>query len=131
MSKYDEKIIISPILAPYLEKFDPDDISNTLETYKEIVDIKEQFEKVQQMIEESVKFYMKKRKWKSYQDKNSKVNINIHPEKVTIINKELLNKILTEKQLSQITKIQTKERLVIMTPNHKRRLSKDVAKAKK
>lgn len=101
-----------------------DDISSYLSKWAEIDNVVKNLVKIQEMLKDKAKVFMKERDWKRYNDDKTKVSITISSSKRETIDRKYLEMILSEGQLAQATKITTFERFQIMTPETRKKMKK-------
>ena len=107
------------------------DIDSLLLLWKEIVAGKKQMEDLDERVRIKIKTYLKERKWERYADEKSGISVTISSYTQEIFDKQQLKLMLTESQLAQITRLTTIEKLSIITPETRARLSKIVQKPKR
>jgi hypothetical protein len=107
------------------------DIESLLILWKEITNGKKQMETLDERLRTKIKTYLKERKWERYIDEKTGTSVTISSFKQEVFDKQQLKLMLTESQLAQITRITTIERLSIITPETRARLSKIVQKSKR
>ena len=100
----------------------PDSISSILKKYNELVAIKEKLIKIEDMLKTKVKVFLKEHNWNRYLDKETNISATLSIQKREDIDREQLKIILSDNKLSQVMKTTTYERLVIMTPEQRKRL---------
>ena len=105
-----------------LEDLDENDIGSILSKWREIHIIKQELDKLDEMLKTKVKAHLKERKWDRYNDENTNISVNITVQKRENINKELVKDFLTEAQYSQVASTTTFEKMSIVTPEAKERL---------
>jgi hypothetical protein len=101
---------------------DPNNISSVLQKYNDVVVIREKLTKIEEMLKTKVKVFLKENKWNRYLDKETNISATLSIQKREDIDKEQLKIILNDIKLSQIMKTTTYEKLVIMTPEQRKRL---------
>jgi len=106
------------------EDLDLTNISSILTTWAQTDEILKQLNNLQDTLEKTIKEHLQKRKWKTYKDDQTKINVQVTRLKKTRINENLLKDVLTPNQLAQIQTTVTEEKLTIVTPKTRKRLKK-------
>jgi hypothetical protein len=114
-----------------LDDMDEEDISSLLTHHHELIDLRKNISVLEDTVKNKIKAFLKERYWDKYNDADTKINVTISKQhKETFIKKEL-QMMLTEAQLAQATKITTFEKLIITTPEDRKRISQYVKGDKK
>jgi len=111
-----------------LADLDETNISSILKTYHDVDNVSKKIEELREMLRVKIKAYLKERLWTNYKDKETKINVTISVQKRETINKDQLKCILSEADMSQITRITSFEKLLIVTPETRMRLKNYVKK---
>jgi len=126
-----DKDVVDGIISDINKLLDGmDDISQLLVMWDKINGAKKQFEDINERLKVKVKTYLKERQWKRYDDEKTKISVSISSVKKEIVDKQQLKLMLTEAQLAQVIHISSHERMVIMTPQMRRRLKNYVKQPK-
>jgi len=111
-----------------LADLDETNISSILKTYHDVDNVSKKIEELREMLRVKNKAYLKERLWTNYKDKETKINVTISVQKRETINKDQLKCILSEADMSRITRITSFEKLLIVTPETRMRLKNYVKK---
>jgi hypothetical protein len=114
-----------------LEGLDPDSVTSILSKCREIMEIRRKLEQLEDMLKMKLKAYLKERQWDRYLDPESKVSVSLVKQKREDFDKTQLKLMLTDSQYAQVIKTTTFEKLVIMTPETRKRLKDYVLEKKK
>ena len=114
-----------------LEGLDEDNISSILEKYNEVHNAKNLLVKMEEMLKDKVKVYLKERDWNRYVDQHTKLSVTLTTGRKQTIDKTQLKIMLTSAQMAQVIRTTTFEKMMIMTPEAKERLKKYAGKTKK
>jgi len=114
-----------------LEGLDESNISSLLQKYNEVHNVKTQIEKLELMLKDKIKVYLKEREWERYTDDRSKISVSITTGKKQTVDKTQLKIMLTDAQMAQVIRTTTFEKMMIMTPEARERLKKYAGKPKK
>lgn len=88
----------------------------------EIRKIKKELLKLDEDLKVKLKIFLKEKKWDKYIDKESKTSVSLIQQKRESIDKEKLKMFLTDSQMAQVKKIDTFEKMLIITPEDRKRL---------
>jgi len=105
-----------------LEGLDENNISSILKKYSEINEIRKEMDKLEEMLRVKAKNYLKERKWESYKDPETKINISITRYEQTIIDKDKLKMILSKQQIDSVSKINVIEKFMITTEESREKM---------
>lgn len=105
---------------------DFNNISEVLRRYKELRDIEKLFENAKQELNVKIKTYLKERQWESYNDDKSNITVRFISINRINTNYEYLKKILSENQYHEAITTSSYERMDVITPEDRERLSKYV-----
>lgn len=105
-----------------LEGMDENNISSILEKLNQILLVKKELADMEQMLRTKVRVYMKERNWDKYEDKDTKLNVEIITYEQKSIDKKKLELLLNEKQMLNITKVKTIEKMRIMSEESKKKV---------
>jgi hypothetical protein len=83
------------------------------------------FEELDEKIKAKIKIFLKERRWDSYLDKDSKISVKITSQERKSYDEEKLKSLLGTR-INDVIKITTFERMQIITPQTRERLSKYV-----
>lgn len=109
-----------------IKNLDENNISSVLKTYNEIDNVLKNIKELQDNLKIKVKAFMLDKKWKTYKDKETKINVTINNIKEESIDNKQLAIMLTESQLAQVIRVSTHTRMDIVTPEIRKRLKKYV-----
>lgn len=113
-----------------LEGLDENNISSVLKKWQEIVSVRKKIVEIEEMLKSKTKAYLKERKWDSYKDKETNINIRLSSLQREIIDKSQLKLMLTDAQYAQVVRTTTYERLSIIDEEARKRLKKYATKKK-
>ena len=105
-----------------LEGMDENNISSILEKLNQILVVKKELATMEDMLRTKVRVYMKERNWDKYQDEDTKLNVEIITYEQKSIDKKKLELLLNEKQMLNITKVKTIEKMRIMSEESKKKV---------
>ena len=108
--------------------FDETDIHSLLKYYMDLKGNMKKFKDEEDSIKTKIKIHLKEKGWTSYNDKDTDVSVSITNHQRETIDKVQLKLILNPTQISQITKVTTIEKMVIMTPESRKRMNKFLAR---
>jgi hypothetical protein len=114
-----------------LEGLDETNISSLLQKYNEVHNVKTQTEKLEAMLKDKIKVYLKEREWDQYSDQRTKISVSITTGKKQTVDKTQLKIMLTDAQMAQVIRTTTFEKMMIMTPEARARLKQYAGKPKK
>lgn len=107
-----------------IEVEDSDDIDVIIKNWYFINKMLKELKEKDESLRNKMKIYLKEREWTSYSNKENKINIKITKhEKETANIKELKN-ILSDVDFSKVVKVTSFEKLNIITPEIRSRMSK-------
>lgn len=130
MTKPDIVIKDSEDIEIMLEGLDQDNITSILKKWKEISDVRKKLDQLEEMLKMKVKAYLKERSWDKYGDKETGISVSLSTQKREDFDRTQLRLLLTEAQYSQIIKVTTFEKLMLVTPETRERLKHVVSKKK-
>ncbi len=113
-----------------LKGLDENNITSILTKYNEVNIINKKLDVIKESLRDKVKAYLKERQWKKYKDDKTKISVSILTQHNVKVDKELLQEMLNESQYAQITNITTFEKLMIITPEQRRKISQFVKRGK-
>jgi len=113
-----------------LEGLDETNISSILGKWKEISSIRKKLDQLEEMLKIKVKNYLKERRWTSFKDSSTKINVLLITQRNEIFDKAQLKLMLNDAQYAQVIKTTTFEKLLIVTPESRANMKKFV-KSKK
>ena len=99
-----------------------EDINDLLKIWNESSKAMKKFIEMDEKIKSKIKAYLKERKWDRYMDNKSKISVTLSVSKRTTYDEKLMKKFLSDTELSQITKITTFEKMLILTPENKKNI---------
>ena len=102
-----------------------DDINKLLLLWSENGVAVKKFEELDEKIKAKIKIFLKERRWDSYLDKDSKISVKITSQERKSYDEEKLKSLLGTR-INDVIKITTFERMQIITPQTRERLSKYV-----
>jgi len=97
-------------------------INDLLKIWNESSKAMKKFIEMDEKIKSKIKAYLKERKWDRYMDNKSKISVTLSVSKRTTYDEKLMKKFLSDTELSQITKITTFEKMLILTPENKKNI---------
>jgi len=106
------------------ENLDLTNISSILTTWAQTNEIIKKLNNLQNTLEKTIIEHLKKRKWKTYKDDQTKINVQLIMIKQEKIDEYQIKNLLTPSQLAQVQHTSTKEKLTIITPKTRKRLKK-------
>jgi len=107
-----------------LEGLDETDINSLLGKWDEVISIKKKLEELEDMIRTKIKVYLKERKWERYVDKVSKISVTISKQTKEKVDKVQMKHMLTPAQYSLVINTITVEKMIIMTPETRKKMKK-------
>jgi len=113
-----------------VKDLDETNISSLLNKWQEVTTVIKKMEEVEEMLKNKVKVYMKEREWERYTDYNTKISVTISKQKRQKVDMEQLKIMLNEGQLAQVINITTFEKMLILTPEARKRLKNYVKQTK-
>ena len=117
-----------PQLEDDVKKFmlgiDDSNISSLLENWSEVNIVKKILDTLDKHLKMRIKVFMKEKRWERYNDKDTKINVNMTSYQKSTIDKDLLKSLLTEKQLSKVTRFSVVEKLLITTAENRKMMNK-------
>jgi len=119
-------MIIDEDVEVMLEGLDENNITSILTKWNEVHIVKKKLDELEDMLKDKIKAYLKERQWKKYQDSVTKISVSISTQQRANIDKELLKEMLNETQYAQVTSINTFEKISIITPEHRKKISQFV-----
>jgi len=120
--------IVDELIRIILDKCNTEDITLLLSLWNETNTALEKFTNLNDKIKDKIKVYLKERKWDRYLDSDSKISVTLSTMKRVTYNNELMKKFLSENELAQITKINTFEKLLILTSEKRKKMNKILRK---
>lgn len=105
------------------------EITEWLIRIREIYVMKDTLLKEEEEIKNNIKIFLKERQWTDYLDSESKISVRLDSQQRQTVDMKQLKYVLNEKQLAAIMKTTTFEKMSIITPELKEKLSKFVRKA--
>jgi len=105
---------------------DEENISELLLRWEQAVKVEKSLNEYVEYLKNTIKGYLKTRDWDKYLDKQTKINVTISRQERKTLDKKQVEMILSEKQLAQVTRVSVFDRLMITTPEMRKRLSKYV-----
>lgn len=114
-----------------IEGMDENDVTSLLNKWKDVSDVKRKLTDLDEMLRNKIKTFLKERNWERYMDEETKIGVSIDSQKRVTIDKEQLKTILTDQQMTQVTKTTTFEKMTIITPELRERLKSYVKPNKK
>lgn len=109
-----------------LEGLDENNISSILTKWNEISSIRKKLDQLEEMLKIKVKNYLKERRWTSFKDDSTKINVSLITQRNEIFDKAQLKLILNDAQYAQVIKTTTFEKLIIVTPESRANMKKFV-----
>jgi hypothetical protein len=109
-----------------LEGLDENNITSILDKYVEICNIRKKLDALEEMLKSKVKIFLKEKNWTRYLDSTNKISVSLLVQKREDFNRQQLKFILSESQYAQVLKITTFEKLLITTPEDRKRLTEYV-----
>jgi len=107
-----------------LEGLDETDISSILNKWKEISQVRKKLDQLEEMLKSKVKNYLKERRWTTYKDTNTKINVSLITQRNETFDKTQLKLMLNDAQYAQVIKTTTFEKLMIITPESRKAMKK-------
>jgi hypothetical protein len=101
-----------------------ENISSLLADYNDLVNNRNIIEKAIEDIRVKVKLYLKERKWTHLNDKETKLSVSLTVEKRESFDKEMLSMMLSPTQLATATKTTSFEKLLILSDESRKKMSK-------
>lgn len=114
-----------------LEGLDPNSINSILSKCREIMEVRRKLDQLEEMLKMKVKAYLKERQWDRYVDKESKISVSLLTQKREDFDKTQLKLMLSEPQYAQVIRTTTFEKLIIITPESRKRMKNYVVETKK
>jgi hypothetical protein len=108
------------LLADYNEN----DIQNVLKKWSEVVELRKQLDELEEMLRTRVRTFLKEHYWDKYNDKDTGISATLIVQIKQDIDKKQLKVILSEQQYASILRSSKIEKLIIMTPEMRTRMSK-------
>lgn len=105
-----------------LEGLDENNITSILNKWNEVVTVRKELDELEDMLKTKIKVFLKERKWNKYNDKDTKISISLITQKRETPDMLQIKSILNESQLAQVIRITTFEKLLIVTPESRKRL---------
>ena len=109
-----------------IQDFDEDNIDLLLSQWRNAHNIKQGLITALEKIEDKILKNMRKRKWDRYKYLDENISSEITKTSDEYLDKELLKEMLSESQLQRITKTRTLTKLIVMTPEIKKQVNKNV-----
>lgn len=109
-----------------LEDLDKEDVSSVLQHLADINELIRQLSKQKVGMERDLKEFLKEKKWTRYLDPKTKISVTIDVFKDEVVDKKHMKDFLSAAQLSQIVRVKTEERLMIVSPKSKSRLTRKI-----
>ena len=109
-----------------LEDLDEENITSILNKWKEIVEVRKQLNEFEEILKIKIRTYLKERSWEKYLDKETNISVSITTQKRETIDKEHLKQLVSDQQYATVLKVTTFEKLTIMTPEMRKKLSKAI-----
>lgn len=113
-----------------IDGLDRTSITSLLTKWNEVVNVRKKIEELEEDLRNTIKAYLKERNWDKYKDKETNIQITLFIEKREYIDKKHLKDMLSDAQYAQISRISSFEKMQIITPEMRKRLSKIVRKKK-
>jgi hypothetical protein len=101
-----------------------EDINDLLKIWGESSAAMKKFVEMDEKIKARIKAYLKERKWERYTDDKSKISVTLSTTKRETFDNELVKKFLTPTELSQVIKVTTFEKMLILTPENRKNMMK-------
>lgn len=103
-----------------------ENISELLLRWEQAVKVEKSINEYVEYLKNTIKGYLKTRDWDKYLDKQTKINVTISRQERKMLDRKQVEMILSEKQLAQVTRVSVFDKLMITTPEMRKRLSKYV-----
>jgi len=107
-----------------LEDLDDSNITSLVKKWDEINTIRKEIEKLEEVIKNKIKIFLKERKWTKYNDDETKISITLSVQKRDIVDMEQLKLVLSEVNYNTVVRTTTFEKLVIINPETRAKLKK-------
>ena len=105
-----------------------EDINTLLLLWKENNSLLKKAEERKESIKVKIKKYLKERNWSCYKDTKSKISVSVSVQKRENIDRTQLKYMLTESQLAQVINTVSFEKMIVITPEARKRLKNYVKK---
>ena len=105
-----------------LEGLDENDIDSILNKTVEIREVSKELERLEEMMKDKLKAFLKERRWDRYTNEKNKYSVTITKQQRSVPDKKQLEMMLTPSQMAQAFKITTFEKISIITPEDRERL---------
>lgn len=113
-----------------LKDLDENNVSSLLGKWDEVTSVIKKLEVSEELLKNKIKVYLRERNWDRYTDKDTNISVTISEQKRQKVDMEQLKIMLTESQLAQVVNITTYEKMLILTPEARKRLKKYVRRTK-
>jgi len=101
-----------------------ENITVMLDRLNEVIDAREDLERLEVVLKLKVKEFMNKKGWERYLDEKNKVGVSIYIKTEEVIDMKQLKFLLKKNDLANITSYQQNEKIEVTTPNQRARLIK-------
>ena len=109
-----------------IEGLDKNNISSVLAAWKIVEEQKQDYQDIQDWLEVTIKNFLKQRNWDRYNDTKTKTSVSLEMVRDEKIDRKHLDEVLTDNQKAQIFHARTKEKLIVMTAEKRKLLSKAI-----
>lgn len=113
---------ISDNISILIEGFDLKDPDVLIQKCIELRKIKKELNDLDENLKVKLKIFLKEKQWEKYVDKKNNISVSLIQQKRESIDKEKLKMFLTDSEIAQVKKIDTFEKMLIITPEDRRRL---------
>jgi len=116
--------MVNEIVQQIMNNINENDIDSILSGYYELHRVKKEFDAEEEKLRDKIKILLKENKWNNYKSPHNKLSVTITTQQREKINKESLKLLLNEEQYSQVVSKTSFEKMLIVTPEDRKRLKK-------
>ena len=111
-----------------IKAYDENNPTEILQRYQEVHAMKTKISKVEDKLKEQLKIKMKEFNWDNYYDDDTDISVKIIKQQRENVNTEELKKVLKSMDYAKVVRTITFEKMMIITPELRKKVSKYVTK---